>query len=75
MTLNQTGGLLAGGTITIDGIEIIVPQNLLATLPSITVAWSELFENGTPNLPGSADTTWEALVSLKFRQSPKNIDG
>lgn len=69
MTLNATTGLngtvdfLAGGTITIDGTEIIVPRNLLATLPSITVAWSELFENGVPNLPGISDTTWEATVS------------
>ena len=64
MTLNSTGGVLAGGTITVDGIVVTVPQNLLATLPSITVAWGELFSNGVPNLPGSEDTTYEALVSL-----------
>lgn len=60
MTLSPTGGPLAGGTITVDGVAITVPQNLLATLPALVVAWSELFINGAPNLPGGV--SWEATV-------------
>ena len=45
MTLNPDWGTnpLTGGTITIDGIPITVPGNLTATLPALSVAWSELF--------------------------------
>jgi hypothetical protein len=59
MTLDA-GGPLAGGSITVDGLTITVPTNLLATLPAISVAWAELFNNGVPNLPGSI--SWEATV-------------
>jgi hypothetical protein len=58
----DVGGPLAGGSIIVDGQKITVPKNLLATLPSITVAWGELFQNGVANLPGSI--SWEANVSL-----------
>jgi hypothetical protein len=51
MTLDQTGGVLAGGTMTVDGIPIVIPANTLATLPAITVAWSELFNGQTPAIP------------------------
>ena len=61
MTQKDTG-TLSGGTITIDGIVVTVPDNLLATLPSITVAWSELFQGGIPNLPGTG--SWQATVGL-----------
>jgi hypothetical protein len=59
MTL-EAGGPLAGGSITVDDLVITVPANLLATLPAISVAWAELFNNGVPNLPGSI--SWEATV-------------
>jgi hypothetical protein len=60
MTLNA-GGPLAGGSINVDGQRITVPNNLLATLPSIAVAWGELFKNGVANLPGGI--SWEANAS------------
>ncbi|KAI9053525.1 hypothetical protein LZ554_002480 [Drepanopeziza brunnea f. sp. 'monogermtubi'] len=62
MTLDTAGGPLAGGTTTVDGLSIVVPKNLLATLPSIAVAWGELFKSDrtTPNLPGTV--VWEANV-------------
>jgi hypothetical protein len=60
MTLDSSGPL-AGGSINVDGQRITVPKNLLATLPSVTVAWGELFKNGVANLPGSI--SWEANVS------------
>lgn len=59
MTLNA-GGPLAGGSIIVDGQMITVPSNLLATLPSVSVAWGELFKNGVANLPGGI--SWEANV-------------
>jgi hypothetical protein len=61
MSVDTAGGPLAGGSITVDGMVITVPANLLATLPSITVAWPELFTGDTANLPGSV--SWEAHVS------------
>jgi hypothetical protein len=51
---------LTGGTIVVNGITIVVPDNTIATLPSIAVAWPELFTNGVPNLPGTQ--TWTATV-------------
>ncbi|KAJ6562301.1 hypothetical protein B0H19DRAFT_1259888 [Mycena capillaripes] len=62
MTLDGTGGPLAGGTLTVNGITITIPKNTLATLPSITVAWSELFGNNGPNLPLLGSVSWEATV-------------
>lgn len=58
-----TTGTLKGGSINVDGLAVTVPDNLLVTLPSITVAWSELFNGGTPNLPGSLNN-WQAEVYL-----------
>ncbi|KAK0101018.1 hypothetical protein ONS95_012994 [Cadophora gregata] len=63
---------LRGGTITVDGSVITVPTNLLATLPGITVAWPELFNNGAANLPGGV--TWEAHV-IGNRVGGSNIAG
>lgn len=60
----DAGGPLAGGTITVDGLVITVPKNLLVTLPSITVAWPEMFNNGVANLPGSI--SFEANVNLPW---------
>jgi hypothetical protein len=66
MTLDSTStSPVRGGSITVDGIVITVPTNLLATLPAITVAWPELFNGGTANLPGSV--SWEAHVRLNTR--------
>lgn len=55
------GGALAGGSITVDGLVIVVPKNLLVTLPSITVARPEMFNNEVANLPGGIP--WDANVS------------
>ncbi|KAH9207642.1 hypothetical protein DL95DRAFT_374068 [Leptodontidium sp. 2 PMI_412] len=63
---------LRGGSITVDGNVITVPTNLLATLPAITVAWPELFDNGVANLPGGV--TWEAHV-IGNRVGGSNIAG
>jgi hypothetical protein len=52
--------LLNGGTITVDGLTIVVPDNTIATLPAAAVAWPELFTNGQPNLPGFQN--WKASV-------------
>ncbi|KAJ7339734.1 hypothetical protein DFH08DRAFT_783346 [Mycena albidolilacea] len=62
MTLNGAAGPLAGGTLTVNGFKITIPKNTLVTLPSITVAWSELFVNGQPNLPLLGSVSWEATV-------------
>ncbi|KAJ7155815.1 hypothetical protein C8R46DRAFT_910506, partial [Mycena filopes] len=62
MTVNSTDGPLAGGTIKVNGFTITVPKNTLVTLPSITVAWSELFSNGQPDLPLFGSVSWEATV-------------
>ncbi|KAJ7026715.1 hypothetical protein C8F04DRAFT_966139 [Mycena alexandri] len=66
MTLDVDGGVLAGGTITVNNIVVTVPKNLIVTLPSISVAWSELFtidgNNATPNLPLLGTVSWETTV-------------
>ncbi|KAF7345209.1 hypothetical protein MSAN_01897400 [Mycena sanguinolenta] len=67
MTLNVADGPLAGGTITVNNLTVTVPKNTLITLPSITVAWSEMFTvddagNATPQLPLLGTVSWEANV-------------
>lgn len=65
MTLDKTGGILAGGSVTVDGVAITIPANTLVTLPAIAVAWGELFDStGSPQAIG-----FEANVSF----SPFNI--
>jgi hypothetical protein len=69
MTLNDAplgtqanASLLTGGTIVVDGLSIIVPDNTIATLPAAAVAWAELFDPATKAalLPGQQ--TWKAIV-------------
>ncbi|KAJ7079967.1 hypothetical protein B0H15DRAFT_857498 [Mycena belliarum] len=62
LTLDTAGGVLAGGTITVNGITVTVPKNLLVTLPSVSVAWSELFDGGVPSLPLLGSVSWEATI-------------
>ncbi|KAJ6585832.1 hypothetical protein B0H19DRAFT_924830 [Mycena capillaripes] len=62
LTLDNTPGPLAGGTLTVNGFKLTIPKNTLVTLPSITVAWSELFVNGQPDLPLLGSVSWEATV-------------
>ncbi|KAJ7712496.1 hypothetical protein B0H16DRAFT_693654 [Mycena metata] len=67
MTLNVSDGVLAGGSITVNNIVVTVPKNLIVTLPSINVAWSELFtvdgnNKATPNLPLLGTVSWEATI-------------
>ncbi|KAJ6483816.1 hypothetical protein C8R47DRAFT_945785, partial [Mycena vitilis] len=57
-----SGDVLAGGSITVKGLQIVVPQNTLVTLPSITVAWSEMFKGTTPSLPLLGSVSWEATI-------------
>ncbi|KAJ7671461.1 hypothetical protein DFH06DRAFT_1366430 [Mycena polygramma] len=57
-----SGGVLAGGSITVNGLPIVIPQNTLVTLPSVTVAWSEMFTGTTPQLPMFGSVSWEATV-------------
>ncbi len=65
MTLDKTGGVLAGGTLTVNGVTMTVPANTLVTLPSVTVAWSELFlSSGSPNLPQFGTVSWDVTVGL-----------
>jgi hypothetical protein len=45
MQLDSGTNPLRGGSITVDGIFVQVPENLLATLPALAVAWAELFDN------------------------------
>ncbi|KAJ7145996.1 hypothetical protein C8R44DRAFT_5148 [Mycena epipterygia] len=63
MTLDPGGDVLAGGTISVNGFKIVVPKNLLVTLPSISCAWSEMFDdNGAPNLPLLGTVSWETTI-------------
>jgi len=53
---------MAGGTLTLDGIKITVPDNALVKLPAISVAWQELSApNAMPGF-GSPGVTWAATV-------------
>lgn len=56
--------VLSGGTLLVNDINIVIPRNLLVTLPSITVSWAELFNaDGTLSLPRFGTVEWEVSVS------------
>jgi hypothetical protein len=64
LTVDNATDPLSGGTITVDGLTYVVPKNLLVTLPSIAVAWPELFnEDQSPKLPLFGTVDWQATVS------------
>jgi hypothetical protein len=60
----DSSDFFSGGTITVDGIPMIIPKNSYVTLPSISVMWSELFVDGVPQLPQfrAPGVSWEATV-------------
>ncbi|KAH0613056.1 uncharacterized protein H6S33_009436 [Morchella sextelata] len=63
-TVNNISDILSGGTLSVNGMNIIIPRNLLVTLPSITVSWSELFTSaGALDLPRFGVTEWEVSVN------------
>ena len=65
MTLDAGSDPLRGGTMTVNGINIIIPAQSLITLPSITVAWPELFtSSGAPSLPQLGTVSW--AVNVRF---------
>ncbi|KAH7336719.1 hypothetical protein BKA65DRAFT_564015 [Rhexocercosporidium sp. MPI-PUGE-AT-0058] len=58
----RTGNALTGGSLTLDGIKINIPDNCLVTLPAITVSWQELSAAGALPGFGSPGVTWSATV-------------
>jgi hypothetical protein len=73
MTINAAplpgeSSLLRGGTITVDGLQIIVPDNTMATLPATNVAWPELFSAaGVPQI--NIPSVWKATVGCRLCQN------
>lgn len=61
LSLDAGSNPIRGGSITIDGFKIVIPAHTLVTLPSILVAWPELFVGGVADLP-SGGPTWQAHV-------------
>jgi hypothetical protein len=67
MTLDNGTSPLRGGSITVDGIVIKVPTNLIATLPATAVAWAELFDSTGANLRAigfEANVRFNLLLNL-----------
>jgi hypothetical protein len=67
MTLDSGAGPLAGGTITVNGIAVVVPKNTIATLPATAVSWPELFTGSpaVPNMPGYPNSqSWTVHVRI-----------
>ncbi|KAH6679259.1 hypothetical protein B0J14DRAFT_293938 [Halenospora varia] len=58
----SSGDALKGGTMTLDGIKIIIPDNALVTLPAITISWQELSAPGAMPGFGAPGVTWAATV-------------
>ncbi|KAI5795342.1 hypothetical protein DFH27DRAFT_484388 [Peziza echinospora] len=66
-TVNDITDVLSGGTLLVNGLTVIIPRNLLVTLPSITVSWQELFKpDETLNLPMFGVKSWEVSVTGNF---------
>jgi len=56
------GNALTGGTMTLDGLKITIPDNCLVTLPAIYASWQELSAPGAMPGFGSPGVTWAATV-------------
>ena len=41
---NDPTGLLWGGTITLNGIKMIIPCNTILQMPNTSVTWAQLFD-------------------------------
>jgi hypothetical protein len=46
-----THARLAGGTVTLNGIKVIIPCNTVLQLPAATLSWADLFRAGTGFAP------------------------
>lgn len=48
-TLDATckASALCGGTITVNGIQVTVPKNLMVMFPANALTWQEIFNGGT----------------------------
>ncbi|KAK7036465.1 hypothetical protein VNI00_011662 [Paramarasmius palmivorus] len=66
-TWNNQSDVLSGGTLTINNQEFIIPRNLLVNTPALTaVAWGELFNGDTINLPLWPEVAWEAQIFANY---------
>jgi hypothetical protein len=74
-TIDTPGDSMSGGTLTINGIKMIVPRNSVVQFPANTLGWGDLFSSlvsnpvydttgvtTEPNLTIPAGTTGLALI-------------
>jgi hypothetical protein len=64
--------LLLGGTLTVNGIRMIVPNNTLVQMPAATFTWAQLFDPAV-SAPVPGGTPWQTAgeMGLALKDSPR----
>jgi hypothetical protein len=75
-SLDQPGDIMAGGTVTVNGLVIVIPRNTILQMPAFTLTWAELFGLapkpyglGTGPVP-TAPAQVRAQTGLALRDEP-----
>ena len=68
-TLDNPANILSGGTVVVNGQQIIVPANTIVEMPAAALTWQEIFAKapapyGIPGQPGVTATVPETGMSL-----------
>jgi len=77
-TLDTTGGIcvptdpkLAGGTMTVNGVKMIVPCNTILQMPATSLTWAELFDRAVSDpVPPGPSRQSAGQTGLALSDSP-----
>ncbi len=58
---------LAGGTVTLNGIKVVVPCNTILQMPAATMTWAELFRRGAGLAPADVAPPGQTGLALADR--------
>ena len=70
-TLDKTGAIcnpaharLAGGTVTLNGLKVIIPCNTVLQMPAYTMSWADLFNPGNGTFPADITPAGQSGLAL-----------
>jgi hypothetical protein len=67
LQIQNTGNLLSGGTMTVNGIAVTLPANLLITMPGQYLTLHDIFQGKTPS---RSVTTTSAVSGIALKDLP-----
>ena len=61
---------LAGGTVTLNGLQVVIPCNTILQMPAATMTWADLFRFGTGFAPADVAPAGQTGLALGDRVGP-----